>query len=85
MVSFVKFARKVSLVVGFHLGTLRGYFFRQDFWPNLNFRLEHQRKLALIIINNAFLKICPFCDRCPLCNKLSDMPKDMTFLLDTAT
>ena len=31
----------------FHLGTLHGYFFHWDFWPNLNFLLEHQIKLVL--------------------------------------
>ena len=48
MVSFVNFARIASLGVGFHLGTLHGYFFYQDFWPNLNFPLEYQVKLVLI-------------------------------------
>ena len=33
--------------MGFHLGTLHGYFFLQDFWPNLNFLLEDQIKLVL--------------------------------------
>ena len=47
MVSFVNFARIASLCVGFHLGTLHGYVFRQDFWPNLNFQLEYQIKLVL--------------------------------------
>ena len=47
MVSFVNFVTIASLCVGFHLGTLHGYFFRQDFWPNLNFPLEYQIKLVL--------------------------------------
>ena len=48
MVSFVNFARAASICVGFHLGTLHGYFFHQDFWPNLNFPLEYQIKLVLM-------------------------------------
>ena len=28
--------------MGFLLGTLHGYFFQYDFWPNLNIPLEHQ-------------------------------------------
>ena len=47
MVSFVSFARIASICVGFHLGTLHGYFFHQDVWPNLNFPLEYQIKLVL--------------------------------------
>ena len=47
MISFVNFARIASICVGFHLGTLHGYFFHQDFWPNLNFLLEDQIKLVL--------------------------------------
>ena len=47
MISFVNFARIASICVGFHLGTLHGYFFDQDFWPNLNFLLEDQIKLVL--------------------------------------
>ena len=47
MVSFVNFARIASICVGFHLGTLHGYVFHQDFWPNLNFQLEYQIKLVL--------------------------------------
>ena len=39
MISFVNFARIASICVGFHLGTLHGYFFHKDFWPNLNFLL----------------------------------------------
>ena len=50
MVSFGNFARTASLGVGFHLGTLHGYFFQQDFWPNLNFLLEHQIKLVLMFV-----------------------------------
>ena len=51
MVSFVNFARIANLYVGFHLGTLHGYFFHQDFWPNLNFPLEYQIKLVLILLS----------------------------------
>ena len=47
MISFVNFARIASICVGFHLGTLHGYFFHQDFWPNLNFPLECQIKRVL--------------------------------------
>ena len=47
MISFVNFARIASICVGFDLGTLHGYFFHQDFWPNLNFPLEYQIKLVL--------------------------------------
>ena len=47
MVSFVNFTRIASICVGFHLGTLHGYFFHYDFWPNLNFLLEYQIKLVL--------------------------------------
>ena len=47
VVSFVKFARKASICVGFHLGTLHGCFFHQDFWPNLNFPLKYPMKLVL--------------------------------------
>ena len=47
MVSFVNFARIGNICVSFHLGTLHGYFFHQDFWPNLNFLLEYQIKLVL--------------------------------------
>ena len=47
--------------MGFHLGTLHGYFFHQDFWPNLNFPLECQIKLVLIISYDEinFGKCCP--------------------------
>ena len=48
MISFVNFARIASICVGFHLGALHGYFFHQDFSPNLNFLLEDQIKLVLI-------------------------------------
>ena len=53
MISFVNFARIASICVGFDLFTLHGYFFHQDFWPNLNFPLEYQIKLVLISV--------PFC------------------------
>ena len=36
MVSFVNSARIANICVGFHLGRSHGYFFDQDFWPNLN-------------------------------------------------
>ena len=49
IVSFGNFARIASLCVGFLLGTLHGYYFHSDFWPNLNFPLEHQIKLVLNI------------------------------------
>ena len=55
MVSFVNFARIASICVGFHLGTLQGCFFHQDFWPNLNFLLEYQIKLVLTIMINFLL------------------------------
>ena len=48
MISFVNFARIASICVGFDLGTLHGYFFHQDFWPNLDFLFEYQIKLFLI-------------------------------------
>ena len=51
MNSFVNFARIPSVCVGFHLGTLHGYFFHEDFWPNLNFPLEYQIKLVLTVRN----------------------------------
>ena len=54
MISFVNFARIASICVGFDLGTLHGYFFHQDFWPNLNFPLEYQIKLVL----NSSLRGC---------------------------
>ena len=40
---FGNFAKIASLCMGFHPGTLHGYFFHSDFWPNLNFLLEHQK------------------------------------------
>ena len=49
MISFVNFARVASICAGFHLGTLQGYFFHQDLWSNLNFPLEYQIILVLII------------------------------------
>ena len=49
MIRFVNFARIASLGVVFHLGTLDGYFFHEDFWPNLNFPLEYQIKRVLNI------------------------------------
>ena len=48
MICFVNFARMASICAGFDLGTLHGYFFHQDFWPNLNFPLEYQIKLVVI-------------------------------------
>ena len=48
IVMFGNSARIASPCVCFHLGTLHGYFFHQDFWANLNFPLEHQIKLVLI-------------------------------------
>ena len=51
MISFVNFSRIASICVDFDLGTLHGYFFHQDFWPNLNFSLEYQIKLVLIPIS----------------------------------
>ena len=54
MISFVNFARIASICVGFHLGTLHGHFFHQDFWPNLNFLLEDQIKLVLSITAVSF-------------------------------
>ena len=48
MVSFGNFARIARHCVGFHLGTLHGYCFHYDYWPNLNFPFEHQRKLVLL-------------------------------------
>ena len=38
--------------MGFHLGTLHGYFFHKDFWPNLNFLLEDKIKLVLTFIQS---------------------------------
>ena len=45
---FGNFAKIASICMGFHPGTSHGYFFHSDFWPNLNFPLEHQIKLVLI-------------------------------------
>ena len=56
IVSFGNFARIASFGVGFHLVTLHGYFFQQDFWPNLNFPLEHQTKLVKNILVYLTLK-----------------------------
>ena len=50
MISFVNFARIASICVGYHLGTLHGYFFHKDFLPNLNFLLEYQIKLVLKLL-----------------------------------
>ena len=47
IVSFVHFARIASSCESFHFGTLHGYRFHQDFWPNLNFLLEYQIKLVV--------------------------------------
>ena len=52
MISFVNFARIASICVGFDLGTLHGYFFHKDFWPNLNFPLEYQIKLVSIVTDS---------------------------------
>ena len=63
MVSFGNFAGIASLCVGFHPDTLHGYFFYQDFWPNLNFLLEHQITLVLIFNLNQNCKgtlLCSF-------------------------
>ena len=45
-----KFARIASLCEGFHLRTLHGYIFHQDFWPNLNFPLEQQIRTCLLSV-----------------------------------
>ena len=58
MISFVNFARIASICAGFHLGTLHGYFFHKDFWPNLNFPLEYQIKRVLIVCK--ILKFQPY-------------------------
>ena len=47
MISFINLARIASICVGFDLGTLHRYYFHKDFWPNLNFPLEHQVKVVL--------------------------------------
>ena len=65
MISFVNFARIASICVGFHLGTLHGYFFHQDFWPNLNFLLEDQIKLVLtrmLFVSAVFYWFCTLRD-----------------------
>ena len=36
--------------MGFLPGTLHGYFFHKDFWPNSDFQLEHQIRLVLRLI-----------------------------------
>ena len=58
MPSFVDFARIASICVGFHPGTLHGYFFHLDFWPNLDFPLDYQIKLVLKV-NFNHSKIIP--------------------------
>ena len=60
MISFVTFARIASICVGFHLGTLHGYFFQKDFWPNLNFPLEYQIKRDLISCSGIFKRLKSF-------------------------
>ena len=62
MVIFVNFASIASICVGFHLGTLHGYFFHQDFWPNLNFPFEYQIKLVLISKEHALIILKEFPD-----------------------
>ena len=52
MISFVNFERIASICVGFDLGELHGYFFHQDFWPNLNFPLEYEIKLVLTLLHS---------------------------------
>ena len=46
--------------MGFHLGTLHGYFFLQDFWPNLNFLLEDQIRLVLesVLKHHVHFNVC---------------------------
>ena len=61
MISFVNFARVASICVGFHLGTLQGYFFHQDFWPNLNFPLEYQIIIVLISIPHCSFAVNNLC------------------------
>ena len=48
MVGLCNFAMIASLCVGFHPGTLHGYFFAKTFGPNLKFPLEHQINVVLI-------------------------------------
>ena len=62
MISFVNFAGIASIYVGFDFGTLHGYFFHQDFWPNLNFPLEYQVKLVLIFSNLLLFFQTFYCD-----------------------
>ena len=50
--NFGKFARIASLCVSFLVGALHGYPFQPDFWPNLNFSLEHQIKLVLRLLRD---------------------------------
>ena len=63
---FGNFARIASLCMGFHPGTLHGCFFNSDFWPNLNFPLEHQIKLVLICV----AKLCNHSNRHHLHNSV---------------
>ena len=49
---FGKFARIASLCVSFLVGTLHCYSFHPDFWPNLNFSLQHQIKLVLRLLRD---------------------------------
>ena len=51
MIGFGNFVRIANLCASVHLSTLHGYFFHKDFWPNLNFLLEDQIKLVLIVTN----------------------------------
>ena len=94
MISFVNFARITSICVVFHLGTLHGYFFHQDFWPNLNFPLEYQIKpvlntcTQLCILKHPSRKVINFrhlfgCDTIP--NKSGHLADylDLTFIIDS--
>ena len=45
MVGFGNFLRIANLCASFYLGTMHGYLFHKDIWPNLNFLLEDQIKL----------------------------------------
>ena len=47
MVSFVNFSRIASICVGFHLSTLKGYFFSLRLLAKFEFPLEYQIKLVL--------------------------------------
>ena len=51
MVSFVNFARIAVICEVFILVHCMATFFHEDFWPNLNFPLEYQIKLVLMIVN----------------------------------